>query len=117
MHFPIALCTKVCYENFVFKKMTYIHTHKATVLCDVIMFPVCTSYFEVFLYEHASSHCTLLWYANTLFTNKITLCCGFLSLYQAWCVSVFLFLSYMNMLVPIVLVVDTKGCLQTMGML
>ena len=27
--------------------------------------------------------------------------------------SVFLFLSYMNMLVPIVLVVDTKGCLQT----
>ena len=30
--------------------------------------------------------------------------------------SVFPFLSYMSMLVPIVLVVDTKGCLQTMAM-
>ena len=49
MHFPIALCTKVYYYgNFAFKKMNNIpictHTHKATVLCDVIMFSVCTSY-------------------------------------------------------------------------
>ena len=76
-----VLLWELCFQED--EEDPYIHTHKATVLCDVIMFPVYTSYFEVFLYEHASSHCSLLWYANALFTNKITLCCGFLSLYQA----------------------------------
>ena len=67
----------------------------------------------MFLYEHASSHCSLLWHANTLFTNKITHCVVGFYLYTKHDVCSVPFLSYMNMLVPIVLVVDTKGCLQT----
>ena len=45
----------------------------------------------------------------------MTICCEFHEiefLYQV-CVSVFPFLNYMSMLVPIVLVIGTKDCLQT----
>ena len=84
------------------------------------MFLSCTSYFAVFLQEHASSHCSLLLYENTLFMYQqnfiTTIGCEFhkiVSLYQVCCVSVFPFLSYMSMLVPIVLVVGRKDCLQT----
>ena len=41
--------------------------------------------------------------------DSIILCCEFLSLYQVWCMSVIHFLSYMNMLAPIVLVVVRRS--------
>ena len=72
----------------------------------------CTSYFEVFLYEHASSHCSLLWYANAI----MTLCCGFhkiLSLLPCTiCVSV-PFSKLHEHACPYCFSVGTKGCLQT----
>ena len=57
----------------------------------------------------------ILYQQNLIMT---IICCEFhkiVSLYQV-CVSVFPFLSYMSMLVPIVLVVGTKDCLRTMAM-
>ena len=95
------------YIHIAKRTMQSLYTHKATVLCDVIMFPFVQVILKCF-------------YMNMHL--PIVLCCGMQQNYIVlWvsipipsrCVSVFLFLSYMNMPVPIVLVVNTKGCLQT----
>ena len=60
---------------------------------NLVRFHCCTKFVCVSVLPFISSvaHCSLLWYAGSLFT-MIRCCCEFfcsLSLHQVWCVSVF----------------------------